>query len=391
MIRAAGALGCSWSYASERYFDVLPPRADKGTALRLLAHARRWPRQATLAAGGSLNDLSLFRLGTHAVVVANAESALIEQAPADDRVHHSALDGAAAVLEGLERLGWSTRRSVVIGYHRPPVCWADGAWQAPASPNGILPTLKAALTDKRLGAVWAAAHIGEVPPQPPPRSAACLTLSLLPLPPDRWAGDFHHTCKETLWPALMSQPGLIRHQTAHWADYEAVNTDFARHIASLAKQGATVWLHDYNLWLGPALLKADRPDLTIGLFHHTPFPHPDVFRRIPAADQLRNSLARLDCAASTPPTAPTISADSSPAPRCPPRTSACTPCASTAAPSPTLPAPGIPPYRTPRAKGPKWCSPWNASTTPRPPSTRSARWTPSSPRSPHSGNRSATA
>lgn len=143
-------------------------------------------------------------------------------------------------------------------------------------PNGILPTLQAALTDKRLGAVWAAAHIGEVPPQPPPRSAAGPTLSLLPLPPDRWAGYFHHTCKETLWPAHMSQPGLIRHQTAHWADYEAVNTDFARHIASLAKQGATVWPHDYNLWLVPVLLKADRPDVTIGLFHHTPFPTPDT-------------------------------------------------------------------------------------------------------------------
>lgn len=294
LIRAVGALGCSWSYASDQYFDVLPPGADKGTALRLLARTLRWPHQAMLAAGDSLNDLSLFRLGTHAVVVANAEPALIKQAPADARVHHSALAGAAAVLEGLERLGWHTRRSVVIGYHRPPVRWADGAWQAPSSPNGILPTLQAALTDKHLGAVWAAAHIGEVPP--PPRPAAGPALSLLPLPPDRWAGYFHHTCKETLWPALMSQLGLIRHQPAHWADYEAVNADFARHIASLARQGATVWLHDYNLWLVPALLKADRPDLTIGLFHHTPFPHPDVFQRIPAADQLRDSLARLDWA-----------------------------------------------------------------------------------------------
>ncbi|MEV5729608.1 HAD family hydrolase [Streptomyces pharetrae] len=52
LIRAVGALGCSWSYASERYFDVLPPRADKGTALRLLAHARRWPRQANRDQGG---------------------------------------------------------------------------------------------------------------------------------------------------------------------------------------------------------------------------------------------------------------------------------------------------------------------------------------------------
>ncbi|MGW7052885.1 trehalose-6-phosphate synthase [Streptomyces sp. NPDC054887] len=298
LIRAVQALGCSWSYASGRYFDVLPPNAGKGRALELLARRLAWPRSGMLVAGDSLNDLSLFRLGTPAVVVANAEPALRAQAPAGTLIHHSALEGAAAVLEGLERLGRPPKHPVVVGYHRPPVRWLDGHWQPPSSPNGVLPTLQAALTDADLNAVWAAAHVGEAPapPPPPPAAAGGPRLSLLPMPPGRWAGYFHRTCKETLWPALMSQPDLIRHPRAYWSDYQAVNTAFARHIASLAEHGATVWLHDYNLWLVPAVLKADRPDLTIGLFHHTPFPHPDVFDRIPQADQLRDSLARLDWA-----------------------------------------------------------------------------------------------
>ncbi|MEU2714933.1 trehalose-6-phosphate synthase [Streptomyces sp. NPDC007205] len=294
---AVKALGCSWSYASGRYFDVLPARASKGRALRLLGRTLGWPRQATLVAGDSLNDLSLFSQGAFAVVVANAEPALAAGVPASEQVHHSALDGAAAVLEGMERLGWLARRSVVVGYHRPPVRWLDGAWQPPSSPNGILPTLQAALTDERLDAVWAAAHIGVMPPPAEPVTAAGgLPLSLLPLQPERWAGYFHRVCKETLWPALMSQPDLIQDRPAHWADFEEVNAAFARHIGTLAAQGGTVWLHDYNLWLVPALLRAQRPDLAIGLFHHTPFPHPDVFRRIPAAGQLLDSLACLDWA-----------------------------------------------------------------------------------------------
>ncbi|MEU4728510.1 trehalose-6-phosphate synthase [Streptomyces sp. NPDC023588] len=297
LIRAIGDLGCSWSYSSDRYFDVLPHGADKGRALDLLARTRGWPLRTVLVAGDSLNDLSLFRLGAHAVVVANAEPALTAQVPAGPSAHHSTLNGAAAVLEGIRRFRRPTRHSVVVGYHRPPVRWCDGAWQPPSSPNGILPTLQAALTDEDLDVVWAAAHIGEAPAPPPPRAdAGSPRLSLLPLHPDRWAGYFHRTCKETLWPALMSLPDLIRHRPAHWADYEAVNTAFARHIASLAQHGGTVWLHDYNLWLVPTALKAHRPDLTIGLFHHTPFPHPDVFRRIPQADQLRDSLARLNWA-----------------------------------------------------------------------------------------------
>ncbi|MGW7194730.1 trehalose-6-phosphate synthase [Streptomyces chryseus] len=296
LIRAVQALGCSWSYASGRYFDVLPPNAGKGRALELLARKLAWPRSGMLVAGDSLNDLSLFRLGTPAVMVANAEPALRAQAPAGSLIHHSALEGAAAVLEGLERLGRPPKHPVVVGYHRPPVRWLDGQWHPPSSPNGVLPTLQAALADPDLNAVWAAAHVGEAPAPPPPAAAGGPRLSLLAMPPGRWAGYFHRTCKETLWPALMSQPDLIRHPGAHWSDYQAVNTAFARHIASLAEHGATVWLHDYNLWLVPAVLKADRPDLTIGLFHHTPFPHPDVFGRIPQADQLRHSLARLDWA-----------------------------------------------------------------------------------------------
>ncbi|WP_369386279.1 trehalose-6-phosphate synthase [Streptomyces sp. CG1] len=291
------ALGCSWSYASGRYFDVLPARASKGRALRLLACQLGWPRHAMLVAGDSLNDLSLFSQGTHAVIVANAEPALAAGVPMSELVHRSPREGAGAVLEGLERLGWLVRRSVVVGYHRSPVRWYDGAWRSPSSPNGILPTLQAALTGGRLDAVWAAAHTGEtLPPAQPLPIADGLALSLLPLDPDRWAGYFHRACKETLWPALVNQPDLIRDRPVHWADYEAVNTAFACHIGSLAAQAGTVWLHDYNLWLVPAVLKVHRPDLAIGLFHHTPFPHPDVFRRIPAAAQLRDSLAQLDWA-----------------------------------------------------------------------------------------------
>ncbi|MEU1407435.1 HAD family hydrolase [Streptomyces sp. NPDC005728] len=188
---AVKALGCSWSYASGRYFDVLPARASKGRALRLLGRRLGWPRQAMLVAGDSLNDVSLFSQGTHAVVVANAEPALAAGVPASEQVHHSALDGAAAVLEGMERLGWLDRRSVVVGYHRPPVRWLDGAWRPPSSPNGILPTLQAALANEHLDAVWAAAHIGEaLPPAQPVKAADGLPLSLLPLHPKRWRATF---------------------------------------------------------------------------------------------------------------------------------------------------------------------------------------------------------
>ncbi|MFK0294015.1 HAD-IIB family hydrolase [Streptomyces sp. NPDC090442] len=298
---AVRQLGCSWTYSDARFFDVLPPHAGKGQAVQRLADKLQWPRGGVLVAGDSLNDLSLFRLGSHGVIMGNAEPALPAQVPDSPLVHRPPLDGAAAILDALERLGWVRRTApVVIGYHRPPVRWSQGRWRLPASPNGILPTMTSVLGDgaRELDAVWAAALVDEEPntARPPVPAAPSLPLALLGMTPERWSGYFHGACKETLWPALMSQPQLIRRCPSHWSDYEAVNAAFARHIGGHAARGATVWLHDYNLWLVPGILKSQRPDLTIGLFHHTPFPTPDVFRQLPDAEQLCRSLARLDWA-----------------------------------------------------------------------------------------------
>ncbi|MEK2472247.1 HAD-IIB family hydrolase [Streptomyces noursei] len=320
-------LGCSWTYSDGRYFDVLPPQAGKGPAVRQLARKLQWPTTRILVAGDSLNDLSMFGLGTHGVVVGNAEPGLSAQVPTTGRVYRTELHGAAAILSALEHLGWVRDSApVVIGYHRPPLHWTRGQWHRPMSPNGILPTLTSALADgspHASTAIWAAALVqddpagvpggipagesaGEsagVPTGDPPHVPAGvpeppthLPMAFLPVPTRRWAGYFHGACKETLWPALMSQPHLIRHTTSQWADYEAFNEDFARHLGTHAEHGGTVWLHDYNLWLVPGILRSRRPDLHIGLFHHTPFPHPDIFRQLPVAEQLRSSLAQLDWA-----------------------------------------------------------------------------------------------
>ncbi|MDQ0982821.1 trehalose-6-phosphate synthase [Streptomyces sp. V2I9] len=298
---AVEKLGCSWSYSEGRYFDVLPPQAGKGPAVRQLIDKHRWPLSGLLVAGDSLNDLSLFHLRTHGVIVGNAEAALTERAPEGPLIHRSHLHGAAAILRTLRHLGWVGPPSpVVIGYHRAPARWREGRWEQPSSPNGIMPTLTSILgstsRDGGLRAVWAAAVTGEGPDPWPVPFPDRLPMALLPLPASRWAGYFHRACKETLWPALMSHPHLIRHDPSHWADYEHVNAAFADHISAHAAQDATVWLHDYNLWLVPGLLKRARPDLTIGLFHHTPFPPPEVFRTLPVAGQLCASLARLDWA-----------------------------------------------------------------------------------------------
>ena len=295
---AVQALGCTWLYSADRYFDVLPPRVCKGSALSALAREYHWSMASILVAGDSLNDLSLFQLGAHGVIVGNAEPALLAAVAASDTVHRPDQTGAAGVLSALQDLGWVQRDyPLVVGYHRPPVSLTPGGWQPPSSPNGVLPTLRSLFTGN-LQAIWVTAAVLEHD-----APAACLhghntglPLSFLPLSPTEWAGYFHQACKEALWPVLMSQPQHLRFESAAWAHYRAVNARFADHISTLAAPGATVWLHDYNLWLVPGLLRPSRPDLRLGMFHHTPFPAPDIFAALPTAPELRASLGCLDWA-----------------------------------------------------------------------------------------------
>ena len=296
---AVSALGCRWIYSADRYFDVLPYGASKGSALVALAQQQGWPVDSILVAGDSLNDLSLFTLGAHGVIVGNAEPALAAAVPAEDAVHRPTLPGAAGVLEALRNLGWiKSRYRLVIGYHRPPVSWTpERGWQKPSSPNGILPTLNRLFTGD-LRAIWVTgaiveneehgAHLGG--------HGTGLPLSFVPLTPAEWTGYFHRACKEALWPVLMSQPERMCFDSDAWAHYRAVNERFAHHIGSTAAPKGTVWLHDYNLWLVPGLLRSTRPDLKLGLFHHTPFPPPAIFTTLPTAPEIHASLRCLDWA-----------------------------------------------------------------------------------------------
>ncbi|MFD8750004.1 HAD-IIB family hydrolase [Kitasatospora sp. NPDC059577] len=327
---AVEGLGCTWEYSADRYFDVLPPGASKGNALRVLAGKLGWQPEEILVAGDSLNDLSLYRLGTHAVVVGEAEPALLAALSGDPRVHRPDRAGAAGIHAALRELGWLSPdpgpgpgagpgagpgpgpgpgagpdpgrpvggHSLVVAYHRPPLHWNGDSWQPPSSPNGILPTLTSAFTGGLPG-VWVTALVGGDPDDGPDGNRpypAGLPLSPVPLDPDSWTGYFHRACKEALWPVLMSEPGRSVFDERAWADYRTVNARFAEHISAQAAPDATVWLHDYNLWLVPGLLRRLRPDLRTGLFHHTPFPAPEAFDTLPVAAELRSSLACLDWA-----------------------------------------------------------------------------------------------
>ncbi|MAS07439.1 MAG: alpha,alpha-trehalose-phosphate synthase [Ahrensia sp.] len=97
-------LGLDHLVSDNRFFDVLPKGVSKGPSLkRLVAHLGiEEPR--VLAAGDTLNDLSMLECGIQAVAVGGAEAALLERVSHLEHVFTATEIGAAGILEAIAAL-----------------------------------------------------------------------------------------------------------------------------------------------------------------------------------------------------------------------------------------------------------------------------------------------
>ncbi len=94
-----------------------------------------------------------------------------------------------------------------------------------------------------------------------------------------------------IWPLCHYFFSLIQHQNTHWESYKNVNRMFADAALKIIEPGDIVWVQDYQLMLLPLMLREEHPDISIGYFHHIPFPSYELFRVLPErADLLRGLL-----------------------------------------------------------------------------------------------------
>jgi trehalose 6-phosphate synthase len=99
---------------------------------------------------------------------------------------------------------------------------------------------------------------------------------------------------DTIWPLYHDVIAAPLYRRAWWEAYVAVNERFAEAAAANAADGATVWVQDYQLQLVPRMLRERRPDLTIGYFHHIPFPAYGLYSQLPWRRQVLEGLLGAD-------------------------------------------------------------------------------------------------
>ncbi|GAA1165202.1 trehalose-6-phosphate synthase [Ornithinimicrobium humiphilum] len=182
----------------------------------------------------------------------------------------------------------------VIAANRLPVdrtVAPDGSTTWTTSPGGLVTAMESVMRDREAAWVGWAGFPGDAPE---PFDDGPLRLVPVSLSADEVESYYEGFANGTLWPLYHD---VIVPPTFHrswWHVYRDVNQRFADAIAEVAAEGATVWVHDYQLQLVPAMLRDQRPDLRIGWFNHIPFPPVELFAQLPWRATILRGLLGAD-------------------------------------------------------------------------------------------------
>jgi trehalose 6-phosphate synthase len=129
-----------------------------------------------------------------------------------------------------------------------------------------------------------------------PARAGGTGIRLEPVPLSEQEVDEYYEgyANATIWPLYHDAVQTPVHHRQWASANRAVNRRFAEAADRVSPRGATVWVHDYQLQLVPAMLRERRPDLRIGFFLHIPFPPVELFMQLPQRVEIMNGLLGAD-------------------------------------------------------------------------------------------------
>ena len=187
-----------------------------------------------------------------------------------------------------------TKADFVVVANRLPVdrvvdAAGEESWRT--SPGGLVTALEPVMHDAR--GAWVG-WPGQADLEHEPFDFDGTTLIPVTLSAEDVELYYEGMSNDTFWPLYHDVIAAPRYRRVWWDAYVRVNERFARAAASVAAEGATVWVQDYQLQLVPRMLREARPDLTIGYFHHIPFPAYGLYSQLPWRRQVLEGLLGAD-------------------------------------------------------------------------------------------------
>ncbi|WDG16814.1 alpha,alpha-trehalose-phosphate synthase (UDP-forming) [Microbacterium sp. Clip185] len=178
---------------------------------------------------------------------------------------------------------------VVVANRLPVDRDADGGWRR--SPGGLVTALEPVM--RKSDGAWVG-WAGKPDLELEPFDADGTHLVPITLTAEEVELYYEGFSNDTIWPLYHDVIAAPRYRREWWNAYVAVNRRFAEAAAEVAAEGGTVWVQDYQLQLVPKFLREQRPDLTIGYFHHIPFPAYGLFSQLPWRRQVLEGLLGAD-------------------------------------------------------------------------------------------------
>lgn len=189
-------------------------------------------------------------------------------------------------------------RLILVSTRLPVTVEEDGgALSVRPSSGGLASGLRA--PHRRLGGLWVGWH-GSAAPVDRDRQAqlaarlATLNAVSVDLSEQEVQLFYDGFTNGVLWPLFHYLPDRIALRPDGWREYGAVNARFADAVAAHYRAGDTIWVHDYQLLLLPALLRQRLPRARIGFFLHIPFPSSELFTTLPQRELLLHGMLGAD-------------------------------------------------------------------------------------------------
>ncbi|MDD4857735.1 MAG: trehalose-6-phosphate synthase [Candidatus Krumholzibacteria bacterium] len=108
-------------------------------------------------------------------------------------------------------------------------------------------------------------------------------------------GYYYGFSNEGLWPLCHITHTRPIFRENDWRMYEKVNRIFAESVLEeLPVRNPFVFIQDYHFTLLPRMIKERRPDATVALFWHIPWPNPEVFAICPYRHEILDGMLACD-------------------------------------------------------------------------------------------------
>ncbi len=161
------------------------------------------------------------------------------------------------------------------------------------SPGGLVAALGPAMAEYD-GAAWLGWTGEQTTKAPAPFVHDGLLLVPVGLSDEERELHYEGMSNGTIWPLYHDKVEPSEYHRTWFEGYRRINQRFADQAASVAAEGAAVWVQDYQLQLVPGMLRSVRPDLKIGFFLHIPFPAPELFFQLPWRREITRGLLGAD-------------------------------------------------------------------------------------------------